>query len=179
MTGGWEDAADADEVHALLEACDAHQAEATGTPRPVRRPETTAALVAGRHVRLLREDGRAVGMFTLDTRPRAEVPPGHPRADRPAYLSRLAVAPDHLAAGSLVGVRCLREAVRLAGALGADALRAEANPDIRGTRALLASLGFEQCGPAHSDDTGRRFVHLHKPLDVRKAEPCSRTPPRP
>ncbi|WP_106978986.1 hypothetical protein [Streptomyces griseus] len=171
MTGGWEDAADAAEVHALLEACDAHQAEATHTPRPVRRPETTAALVAGGHVRLLREDGRAVGMFTLDTRPRAEEPPDHPHAERPAYMSRLAVAPDRLAAGSLVGVRCVREAIRLAGSLGADALRAEANPDIRSTRALLASLGFEQCGPVHSDDTGRRFVHLHKSLAVRKSAP--------
>jgi hypothetical protein len=84
MTGGWEDATDAAEVHALLEACDAHQADATGTPRPVRRRETTAALVEGRHVRLLREDGRAVGMFTLTTRPRAEEPPGQPHADRPA-----------------------------------------------------------------------------------------------
>ncbi|EST26303.1 hypothetical protein N566_24160 [Streptomycetaceae bacterium MP113-05] len=151
MTGGWEDAADAVEVHTLLEACDAHQADATGTPRPVRRRETTVALVDGRHVRLLREDGRAVGMFTLTTRLRAEEPPGQPHADRPAYLSRLAVAPDLLAAGSPVGVRCVREAIRLAGSLGADALRAEANPDLRGTRAMLASLGFEQCGPVHSD----------------------------
>ncbi|UYM23756.1 hypothetical protein OIM90_22380 [Streptomyces sp. AD16] len=37
--------------------------------------ETTAALVEGRHVRLLREDGRAVGMFTLTTGRRAEDPP--------------------------------------------------------------------------------------------------------
>ncbi|ESP97468.1 hypothetical protein KQH42_21075 [Streptomyces sp. CHA1] len=168
MTGGWEDATGAAEVHALLEACDAHQADATGTPRPVRRMETTAALVEGRHVRLLREDGRAVGMFTLTTGRRAEDPPGLPHADRPARLSRLAVAPDLLDAGLLVGVRCVREAIRLAASLGADALRAEANPDLRETRALLASLGFEQCGPVHSDDTGRRYVHLHKSLAVRK-----------
>ncbi|MEU6243461.1 hypothetical protein [Streptomyces sp. NPDC047024] len=171
MTGGWEDATDPAEVHALLEACDAHQADVTGTPRPVRRRETTAALVEGRHVRLLRENGRAIGMFTLTAGPRAEEPPGQPHADRPAYLCRLAVAPDHLATGSLVGVRCVREAIRLAGSLGADALRAEANPDIRGTRTLLASLGFEQCGPTHADDKGRRYVHLHKPLAVRKNEP--------
>ncbi|QPA01354.1 hypothetical protein OIM90_22375 [Streptomyces sp. AD16] len=62
----------------------------------------------------------------------------------------------------------MREAIRLAASLGADALRAEANPDLRETRALLASLGFEQCGPVHSDDTGRRYVHLHKSLAVRK-----------
>ncbi|MFD6880243.1 MULTISPECIES: GNAT family N-acetyltransferase [unclassified Streptomyces] len=170
MTGGWEDATDPVEVHTLLEACDAYQAEVTDTPRPVRRTETTSAFVTAGHVRLLREHGRAVGMFTLTTRPGAEGPAGQPYAARPAYLSRLAVAPDHLAAGSLIGARCVREAIRLAVALGADAIRAEANPDIRSTRTLLESLGFEQFGPVHSDDTGRRFVHIHKPLAVRKNE---------
>ncbi|GGZ70848.1 hypothetical protein ACFOOM_03825 [Streptomyces echinoruber] len=160
----WQTATDPAEVHALLEASDAHQAEQSGTPAPVRRFATTQSLVENGCVRLLRRDGQAVAMFTLIRRPRGDTPPDYPPASRPAQLSRLAVAPDALAEGSLAGVGCVREAIRLATAWGADVLRAEANPDLRATRRLLAQLGFEQCGPVHTDDTGRRFVHLQKTL---------------
>ncbi|MEV8093591.1 hypothetical protein [Kitasatospora sp. NPDC085879] len=165
MTAVWERAGDAAEVHALLRACDAHQAERSGTAAPDRSLATTEALVRLGAVHLLRSDGRAVAMFTLTTAPRPEpATDDYPPASNPVYLSRLAVAPDLLADGTLMGVRCVRKAVQLAGGTGADALRAEANPDLVNTRAMLADLGFEQHGPVHADETGRRYVRLQRTL---------------
>ncbi|MEO3871118.1 hypothetical protein ABGB18_20090 [Nonomuraea sp. B12E4] len=161
----WEIGGDADELQALLVACDAYQAEHSGTAAPERRIETTRARVSSGCVHVLRSRGRAAAMFTLSQAPPSGLDlAAYPPASRPAYLSRLAVRPDLLAAGSLAGTRCVRRAVRLAAASGADALRAEANPDLTGTRAMLARLGFLQHGPVHTDETGRRHVHLQKSL---------------
>ncbi|WP_320064502.1 hypothetical protein [Micromonospora sp. RTGN7] len=165
LPDGWAVADDPVEVHDLLCASDAHQAAATGSPAPARRLATTRQRVEAGAVHLLRVGGRAVGMFTLT----AEAPYDastvpFPAARQPHYLSRLSVHPDELAAGSLIGVRCLRRAVQVAAASGADSLRSEANPDLAPTWSLLTGLGFVPCGPTHSDPSGRSWAYLHKPL---------------
>jgi aldose 1-epimerase len=160
----WETATSATEVHDLLTSCDAHQAARSGTRAPVRRLEVTEQLVRDGAVRVLRHGARPVAMFTLTSGPGKHPPADCPAAGRPAYLSRLAVAPELLTVGSLVGVRCVRKAIGTAAATGADVLRAEANPDLRETRALLDRLGFVQHGPVYVTGTGRRYVQLEKVL---------------
>jgi hypothetical protein len=163
--GSWQVATDAAEVHRLLRDSDAHQARVSGTPVPRRQLETTVRHVRDGAVHLLYRDGTAVAMFTLSWVPAFDEDESiFPPAVRAAYLSRLSVAPAALAGGSLDGLRCVRRAIELAGEAGADALRCEANPDLTGTRAMLDGLGFVQCGPTHSDDSGRRWVYLHRPL---------------
>ncbi|MDO0928875.1 hypothetical protein QQY24_26945 [Streptomyces sp. TG1A-8] len=167
----WETAADPDEVHALLTACDAHQATASGTPAPRRRPETTRWLVESGSVHLLRHTTGPAGMFTLTARPPSGTDESvFPPAEHPLYLSRLAVAPAWLAGGALVGLRCVRQAVETAAGLGGDTLRAQVNPDLRDTCSLLDLLGFTPCGPASADETGRRHAHLHRPLTAPAAD---------
>ncbi|UBU11334.1 hypothetical protein [Nonomuraea gerenzanensis] len=161
----WEDGQDAAELHELLVRSDAYQAGRTGTAAPARRIETTRALVSRGSVHVLRHGGQAVASFTLSCSPPSGLDPSaFPAAGDPVYLSRLAVLPELLAEGSFAGVRCVRRAIRLATAAGADALRAEANPDLTDTRTMLLGLGFEQQGPVHADETGRRYVHLQKLL---------------
>lgn len=163
----WEASANADEVHALICASDAYTATSSA-PAPVRNIQTTRRRVEAGSVHVLRFRGEAVATFTLtweppyDPRETAVFPP----ASKPIYISRLAVKPDWVENGSLVGVRCLRKAVELANGLGADAIRSEANPDLERVRALLAAFQFEQYGSAQAPD-GRRRVYLQK--DLRRA----------
>lgn len=152
---------DVPQVHALLSACDAYQAAQSGTPAPVRRPERTRELVVSGAVHVLRSVDAIAAMFTLVRE--GTTPDGYPQAVRPARLSRLAVQPRLLETGSMAGVQCIRKAIELAAAGGADALRAEANPDLAQTRALLGRLGFEQHGPVESDGL-RRWVRLQRPV---------------
>ncbi|TYB69115.1 hypothetical protein FXF51_07670 [Nonomuraea sp. PA05] len=159
----WEDGQDAAELHELLVLCDAHQAARSGTAAPARRVETTEALVSRGCVHVLRHGGKAVASFTLSGSPPSGLDTAaFPAARDPVYLSRLAVLPELLAGGSFAGVRCVRKAIRLAGDAGADVLRAEANPDLTDTRTMLLGLGFEQQGPVHADESGRRYVYLQK-----------------
>ncbi|MFJ4963927.1 hypothetical protein EES43_28165 [Streptomyces sp. ADI96-02] len=163
-SGRWEVARLDAEVHALLCASDALHARLSGTPVPRRDPETTRRRVRAGCVRVLRSGGTAVASFTLTTEP--PFPPDEARfapAARPLYLSRLSVLPALLETGEPAGLRCLREALREARARGADVLRAQANPDLRGSSALLAQLGFEQQGPV-LEDAGVRRVHLQRRL---------------
>lgn len=158
----WAVATDPAEAHELLCASDSYQAERTGTPAPARRIASTERLVRAGATHMLRQGGRAVAMFTLTTDPpfdAAEVP--FPFAATPRYLQRLAVHPDLTARGSLAGARCVRQALELAAAAGADVLRCEANPDLVATRELLASLGFEQVGEV-LETGGARRVHLQR-----------------
>ncbi|MFE9004582.1 hypothetical protein ACFYOY_21005 [Streptomyces sp. NPDC007875] len=164
-TWRWEVSQDPREVHALLCACDARQAAASGTPAPRRRPETTERRVRAGAVRLLRHGAHPAGMFTLTWDPPFTVDDGvFPRAERPMHLSRLAVAPEWLDDGSLVGLRCVRHAIEEATRAGADVLRSEANPDLTDTRSLLDVLGFRQYGPTLGDAGGSRRAHLQKTL---------------
>ncbi|WP_437854459.1 hypothetical protein [Sorangium sp. So ce363] len=161
--GSWEVASNAEEVHALLCASDAHHATPEN-PAPARRLETTRRRVQAGSVHLLRQGAEAIAMFTLTWEPPFEADLAiFPPAGKPAYLSRLVVHPAGLARGSLAGARCLRRAVELATAGGADVLRSEANPDLTQVRALLGMFGFEEHGRAQSED-GRRRVYLQKVL---------------
>jgi hypothetical protein len=103
-------------------------------------------------------------MFTLTWDPPFDTAAANfPRAQKPAYLCRLAVNPAVLDGGSMVGARCVRRAVELASRSGADALRSEANPDLTAVRSMLDLFGFEEHGHAQSED-GRRQVYLQKLL---------------
>jgi hypothetical protein len=159
----WETSKNAEEVHALLCACDAHQATARA-PAPLRNPLTTARRVSEGSVHVLRSGPCAVATFTLTWDPpfSAELTV-FPEASKPAYLGRLAVLPGWLEHGSLVGARCVRRAIELAARAGADALRAEANPDLSRVVALLSQLGFVEYSSSQAED-GRRRAYLQKQL---------------
>ncbi|MFD9389282.1 hypothetical protein ACFWBB_00640 [Streptomyces sp. NPDC060000] len=162
----WQTATDAAEVHALLTSCDAHQAAMSGTPAPQRRQETTRRLVESGSVHLLRHSTGPAGMFTLTRRPPFGTNEAvFPLAERPLYLSRLAVAPAWLTVPALVGLRCVRRAVEVATETGGDVLRAQVNPDLRDTCTLLDLLAFTPCGPTFDDGAGRRHAHVHRRLD--------------
>jgi hypothetical protein len=166
----WDLATDADEVHALLQASDAEQAARYALPAPVRNLSTTVKRVEAGQVHLLRLGEQPVGAFTLSADPPFEIQPGvFPPAGRPLYLSRLCVAPEQLSIGSLVGVRCLREAIAAATRAGADVLRSQANPDFIHVLEMLRLHGFRQLGPP----TGHRplrSVNLQKDLPGRIRE---------
>ena len=163
ISSRWETSANPDEVHALLCACDSYTAT-PGTQAPLRNIETTKRHVSVGAVHVLRFRNEAVAMFTLTWEaPFSEDPPVFPPARKPLYISRLAVKPEWLAKGSLVGVQCLRRAVELAESLGADVLRSEANPDLTRVRTLLQFLGFVEHAQKESAD-GRRSVYLQKTL---------------
>ncbi len=166
LAPGWELAADAAEVHGLLLASDAEQALRYGIPAPRRNAATTEGRVTAGEVSLLRIDGAAAGAFTLSADPPFEVSRGtFPPAAHAMYLSRLCVAPAQLRAGSLVGVRCLREAIAAAARAGADALRSQANPDFTDVLAMLQLHGFRQHGPVAAQGH-LRSVNLQKDLSV-------------
>jgi GNAT superfamily N-acetyltransferase len=159
----WGIATDADAVHALLCASDAHHAQTYGLPAPARRIETTKRSVEAGAVHILQHGTEFVGMFSLTWEPSFDVAgTAFPERLKPAYLQRLAVRPDWL--GSLVGLRCVRRAVELAAERGADALRADANPDLTATSALLRLFGFRQYGDVQSSESGLRRIHLEKEL---------------
>lgn len=159
----WETATDPEEVHTLLCASDAYQAARYGVAVPMRQRSTTDRLVRAGAVHLLRLGPDAIGMFTLSHTPPFDDLSTFPPARNPAYLQRLAVRPEHLHDTSIAGARCLRKAIELAQHSGADALRAEANPDLTATRTLLQLMGFSQYGEVNTDGV-RRWVFLQKAL---------------
>ncbi|MFB6440777.1 GNAT family N-acetyltransferase [Streptomyces sp. NPDC056411] len=161
----WERADSAEEVHALLCASDAHHAEQYDLPVPQRHLDRSRALVAARAVHLLRRGDTPVAMFTLtDHPPYRRGPDVFPPAGLPMYLQRLAVHPDAARRDATLGMRCVRRACETARSAGADVLRAEANPDLRKSVALLTGLGFVPHGVVEADGPLRR-VHLQRPLD--------------
>lgn len=165
----WRVATDAEAVHELLLASDAHHAAANGLPTPNRRIESSRRLVAAGAVQILCTDAAPTAMFTLTEEP----PFGRdlsifPAARCPLYLQRLAVEPRTRTAAPLLGVRALRRAVELAAARGADALRAEANPDLPAVVRLLTTFGFVQYGPVQATSVLRR-IYLQKDLPAAKA----------
>jgi hypothetical protein len=161
----WETASSAVEVHDLLCACDEYQAMAYGIPAPRRSVESSRRRVHSGSVQLLRVDRDPVAMFTLSWEPTFDADLSiFPAAERPAYLARLAVAPEWLRSGSLAGAQCLRRAIALASSQGADALRSEANPDLLGPRTLLDLLGFVECGQGRRPETGLRRVYLQRAI---------------
>jgi hypothetical protein len=162
----WEVADDADAVHALLCASDAKAASDTGTPAPVRGLDSTRSRVGERAVHLLRADGEPAGMFTLTPFPPYDRDLAiFPAATRPLYLQRLAVDPGWAVRAPVVGLQCVRRAIEVATAAGADALRAEANPDLARVVSLLELCGFRPCGPPESSG-GVRRLYLQMPLGL-------------
>ena len=167
MAWSWEVSTDIEEVHSLLCACDAYQSNRE-LPAPVRSIETTRRRVRAGSVHLLRFGTEPVAMFTLTLDPPfSDDRATFPSALKPTYLSRLAVRPDWLARGSIVGARCIRKAIEVAASLGADAVRSEANPDLKGVTTVLRLFGFQEYGRTQAED-GRRRVYLQKTLDTRE-----------
>lgn len=155
----WETAADADEIHALLCASDRSVATPEA-PAPQRNRDSTHRLILAGATQVLRRDGVAVASFNLLDTPPFDESYGHfPPARHPLYLGRLAVDPAWTGSGSLIGAQCVRCAIEMARAAGADALRAETNPDLIRMRALLGTFAFAEYG-AMSDPDGRRRVCL-------------------
>ncbi|ARF59206.1 hypothetical protein B1H19_03025 [Streptomyces gilvosporeus] len=141
--------------------CDVHTARRYGTPVPQRDPQTTTRRVRTCCVHALRRSAGLAAMFTLTWQPPfAQDAAVFPAAQKPGYLSRLAVAPELLSQGTLLGARCVRRALEVAAEAGADVLRCEANPDLTATLELLLRLGFRQAGSTLDDGAGVRRVHL-------------------
>lgn len=164
-TWQWELANDAAEVHELLCTCDRYQGMSYNSPVPSRRLETTERHVLNLSVHLLRHGKTPAATFTLTENP----PFDHdteifPNALNPLYLQRLAVHPDLLREGVLVGLQCVRRAMDVAKSRSADALRCEVNPELSATSALLRQLGFKQCRPALHGNAGSRRAYLHCPV---------------
>lgn len=163
----WRVGADPDAVHEFLCASDAHHATLYDLPVPSRNPAKTRQLVESGAVQVLMHGTEMVAMFTLTDDPPADQDISvFPPALRPAYLQRLCVDPRRLARSPAAGLRCLRHAAELARARGADVLRAEANPDLLATAALLTAFGFVQHGATESASQLRR-VRLQKELAAR------------
>jgi hypothetical protein len=162
----WEVSTNAEQVHALLRACDAYTA-AANVPPPERKIETTRRYVQMGSVHILRRGLQNVGMFTLTWEPTFDQDLTiFPQAEKVVYLARLAVQPEYLERGSIVGARCVRKAIELALDQGAEAIRCEANPDLVSVFTLLDLFGFRQYGPTLSHEARRR-VYLQKSLTPR------------
>lgn len=163
----WEVASDAQAVHALLATSDAYAASRHDLPLPERSMASSERSVAAGAVHLLRRGGRPAAMFTLSEQvPQSAFDVDYPTANRPVYMRRLAVDPDALASDGLLGVHTLRRIVEVATAMGADAIRAETNPDLAGIVRLLQQFGFQQYGPVVTEGWMRR-VNLQKQLEQR------------
>lgn len=168
----WELASDAAQVHSLLEDSDAEQAIRYGIPAPRRNFSTTEYRVKSGEVHVAFLGEEAVGSFTLSALPPFELEADvFGPADNPRYLSRLCVASQQLRDGSLVGLRCLREAIAAAGRLGADALRSQANPDFADVVAMLELHGFQRRGVV-MEHGPYRAVNMEKPLTARSGPPA-------
>ncbi len=164
----WSRATDAHEVHELLLACDAFNATPSA-PAPRRNFTTTERSVALGNVYVARRAAHLVASFTLSDEPPfiADLSV-FPAAERPLYLRRLTVSPDVLEQGSIVGAQCLRKATEVAIALGADAIRAEANPDLVKVFTLLTLFGFREYARSSPTDANRR-AYLQKFLGCSSA----------
>lgn len=159
----WEVARDADEVHSLLCASDAHQA-LPGMSVPQRNPATTQRHIHNHNVHAIRHTTTLVGCFTLTAQP----PYGMDLSvfgdtGLAAYLQRLSIHPKWIAQNPLLGMRCVRHAAVVARQRAAASLRAEINPDIGGTHKMMRMLGFQQRGEV-SGQAGRRKLCLELPL---------------
>ncbi|MEV0230206.1 hypothetical protein [Nonomuraea sp. NPDC050786] len=162
----WEVATDPAEVHNLLIASDAEQGSRYAIAPPQRNLSSTMRRVEAGEVHLLRIGAEPAAAFTLSADPPFELGAGlFPPAVAPLYLSRLCVSPKHLRAGSLVGVRCLREAIRMAENADADALRSQANPDFTDVLDMLTLHGFRPWGPIATHGP-LRSVNMQKDLAV-------------
>jgi hypothetical protein len=146
-------------VHELIAASDRAAAARSGTRPPVRRLDSTTYLVETGAVHLARVNGVPIATVTAGPRPSFDTAEtGLPEAQHPWYMQRLAVRPD--CSDPLVGVQAVRRAIAAARAHGADAVRAEANPDLTDVLTLLALHGFVRYGTNASGPARRTFLQL-------------------
>jgi GNAT superfamily N-acetyltransferase len=107
---------------------------------------TEHGVVAGlrqSQVWVARHDARDVATFRLSARKPWAIDAAYfGAAERPLYLTDMAVAPDAQRCG--VGRRCLAEAVRIAGTWPADALRLDAYDAPAGAGPFYARCGFRE-----------------------------------
>jgi len=159
----WEIAEDPGEVHQFLCRSDAYHATAQA-PAPRRLQETSELHVRNRSTHLLRQGGTPVAMFTLTQEPRFVIEAiAFLPAQKPIYLSRLAVGSACFMGGSMVGAQALRRAMEVARESGADAIRSEANPDLARSYALLEMFGFKVC---NMEPLSGQLRRAHLQLDL-------------
>jgi hypothetical protein len=81
-----------------------------------------------------------------------------PETLNPWYMQRLAVTPQ--SPDPLTGFHAVRHAVETARAAGADALRAQANPDLAMVLRMLTVLGFVRYGTDESGPLRRTYLQM-------------------
>ncbi|MCA1663758.1 MAG: GNAT family N-acetyltransferase, partial [Myxococcales bacterium] len=140
-------AAEVDRAHAILVAA-SHALAAAGFPNwdppyPLWRMRKEAL---SREVWLVEERGRAVGTYTVTTRPPHRYPATRfARGVRSLYLNRLAVVPARWGGG--LGAALMAEIEQRARVVGARAVRFDAFLDNAPLRAFYRRLGYVERGP--------------------------------
>jgi GNAT superfamily N-acetyltransferase len=139
--------ADAKEI-AVLRTAVAERLTADFGPGHWSSPATERGVLAAlRNSRLLlaREGARLAGTLRLATKkPWAIDQSCFSPSLRPLYLSDMAVAPDRQRSG--IGRRCLAEAMAIARAWPADAIRLDAYDAPAGAGAFYAKCGYREVG---------------------------------
>ncbi|WP_068874054.1 MULTISPECIES: N-acetyltransferase [unclassified Phenylobacterium] len=162
MTGAWELARDAVEVHELLLASDV--ASDTGAGPPQRSLVGTRRRVEAGSVHLLRMDGKPAAMVTLTRDPPFDLAlTDYAPSAAAVYMQRLAVHPALRLEHPYLGARAVRRALDVARAAGADVIRAEANPDLARVLGMLLAHGFVPVGAPRAGPERPR-VYLEKAL---------------
>jgi GNAT superfamily N-acetyltransferase len=101
-----------------------------------------------RQIWLVEERGRAVGTYTITTRPPHRYPATRfARGVRALYLNRLAVVPERWGGG--IGASLMRRVEEHARQAGARAVRFDAFRDNPPLRAFYRRLGYVERGPYH------------------------------
>ena len=140
-------AAEVAKAHAILVA--ASQAlKAAGYPNwdPPYPLHKMRAEAVSREIWLVEERGRAVGTYTITTRPPHRYPATHfARGVRSLYLNRLAVVPERWGGG--LGSQLMERVEAHARRVGARAVRFDAFRDNAPLRAFYRRLGYVERGP--------------------------------
>ena len=140
----------ADEVHVahaiLVAASGALQAAGFPNWDPPYPLHKMRAEAVSRQIWLVEERGRAVGTYTITTRPPHRYPAtSFRRGVRALYLNRLAVVPERWGGG--LGSALMRRVEEHAREAGARAVRFDAFRDNAPLRAFYRRLGYRERGP--------------------------------
>jgi GNAT superfamily N-acetyltransferase len=140
-------AAEVERAHAILVAASRALADAGfpnwDPPYPLSRMRTEAV---SREIWLVEERGRAIGTYTVTTRPPHRYPATRfARGVRSLYLNRLAVLPARWGGG--LGAALMAHVEERARAVGARAVRFDAFRDNAPLRAFYRRLGYVERGP--------------------------------
>lgn len=163
-------AEDAAAIHALLESCGLHLQQAAGLGNwvpayPLDRLRDDLAGSA-RRVFGVWEDDALVATFTLSREQSGSYDrePWTLRAERPAFVNRLAVAP--LLQGTGLGSWCTGQAERLARAYGHDAVRLDAFAQNRRLLDFYRAQGYDERGMRRRGEMD--FVAFEKALPAER-----------